>query len=147
MGEHTTEARGVGGSIPSLPISQRNVYITLSIILNMKKEESVKKHSDNSFGVVSVVLGIVAIVISIVFFFGFGPIAGIIFGIIGLVFAMKQKKYSGKNGWYKAGFWLNIAGIIIGFLVLIWFVKNLLEAFIEIQKQGLLNQYDIPNSS
>lgn len=72
----------------------------------MKKEEG-----DNSFGIASVVLGILSIV--------FSSASGIILGIVGLIFSLKQKKRM-KNSWSKAGFILNIIGIILGIIILIY---------------------------
>ncbi len=72
----------------------------------MSKEEI----KDNSFGISSVILGILSIVIS-------GG-NGIILGIIGLFFSLKQKKIS-KNKWSKAGLILSIIGIILGIVAII----------------------------
>lgn len=87
----------------------------------MKKEEKNKlsESKDNSFGVASVILGILSIVIS--------SITGVILGFIGLIFALKQKKIN-KNSWSKAGMILNIIGIIIGVILFAFalysFLKN-----------------------
>ncbi len=78
----------------------------------MKKEE-IKNHSvsgDNSFGVAAVVIGILSIV--------FASVNGIIFGIIGLAFSLKQKK-SKKNPWSKWGAILSIIGIILSIVLII----------------------------
>lgn len=82
----------------------------------MKKEEAVK--SDNSFGVASVVLGIIGITLS--------SLIGVIFGIIGLIFGLKQKK-SSENKWSKAGIILNVISIIIGIVLFIFALNNLLN--------------------
>ncbi len=95
----------------------------------MQKEEI--KTKDNSFGTASVILGILSIT--------FSAAIGIIFGIIGLVFAKKQKKIM-KNSWSKVGMILNIIGIILGIITFIYalitFLKN--PQFIA-QFQGLAN--------
>ena len=83
----------------------------------MKKEEM--KTRDNSFGIAGVILGIIGIV--------FSSLSGVIFGIIGLVFSLKQKKLM-KNSWSKAGIILNTIAMIIGIIVFVYamisFFKN-----------------------
>ena len=77
-----------------------------------------KKEEDNSFGVSSVILGILGIV--------FAGLPGLILGIISIVFASKQEKYQ-KNKWSKAGKILGIIAIILGIAVIainIWILKN-----------------------
>jgi len=64
-----------------------------------------KGETDNSFGIASVVLGIIS-VISL-------SVPGVVFGIIGLIFGLKQKKIN-KNKWSKAGIIINIVGIVLG---------------------------------
>jgi hypothetical protein len=73
-----------------------------------------KKGGDNSFGVTSVVFGILSIV--------FASVNGIIFGIIGLIFASKQQKLS-PNKWGKNGKTLAIVGIILSALIIFIAVK------------------------
>lgn len=80
----------------------------------MAKESEEKSH-DNSFGVASVVLGILGIV--------FSSINGVILGIVGLVFARKQLKIN-KNKWGRTGKILGIIAIILGvitFAVMIYY--------------------------
>ena len=92
----------------------------------MKKEES----SDNSFGVVGVIFGILSII--------FSSAVGIALGIIGLIFSLQQKKRM-KNKWSKAGVILSIIGIIIGILVFLFVLKNILsnsELLGQIQQVG-----------
>jgi len=72
------------------------------------------KEADNSFGIASVILGILSIVLA--------SVPGIIFGIIGLFFASKQKKIH-ANKWSKAGFILAIIGIILSVVVIYLAVK------------------------
>ncbi len=77
----------------------------------MKKEEESKQvHGDNSFGVASVVLGILSIV--------FASLFGIVFGIIAFVFSNKQQRIF-KNKWSKWGKILSIIGIISSILAII----------------------------
>ena len=78
----------------------------------MDKKE-VRASKDNSFGIAGVVLGI----ISVLFLSN-----GIITGIIGLVFSLKQKKLN-ANKWSKAGIILNVIGIILGIAMLIFLFK------------------------
>jgi hypothetical protein len=67
----------------------------------MPKEENVR---ENSFGLMSVTLGIISIVLT--------NLPGLILGIVALVFAFKQEKIS-INNWSKAGKILSIIGIIL----------------------------------
>jgi uncharacterized BrkB/YihY/UPF0761 family membrane protein len=82
----------------------------------MKKGEN----KDNSFGVSSVILGILSIVLAS------ANGMGIILGIIGIVFSKKQEKI-GKNKWSKAGFILNLIGIILGIVLLTVFIIYILK--------------------
>ncbi|MFH1425639.1 MAG: hypothetical protein ABIG28_02850 [archaeon] len=68
------------------------------------------KKEDNSFGIAAVLLGILSIV--------FASANGVIFGIIGLIFANKQQKVS-KNKWGKNGKILSIIGIILSIILII----------------------------
>jgi|TARA_Y100000296_G_C5047400_1_gene193023 hypothetical protein len=94
-----------------------------------------KSGSDNSCGIVGVVLGIV----SVVFGLFVPPFGTMVLGIVGLIFSLKQKKVS-KNKWSKYGIVLNIAGIVISVLVLaaITYVQNNPELFNQIV-QGTTN--------
>lgn len=73
------------------------------------KKESDRMH-DNSFGVAGVVFGIMSL-LSL-------SAPGIVIGIIGLVFSMKQKKIH-NNKWAKWGVSLNIIGIVLGILAIV----------------------------
>lgn len=68
------------------------------------------KKEDNSFGIASVVLGILSIV--------FSGANGIIIGVVALVFANKQMK-NFKNSWGKNGKILSIIGIILSIVLII----------------------------
>lgn len=83
----------------------------------MKKEE-VEKTNDNSFGTASVVFGVISIVST--------SVVGIILGILGLIFSMKQKKIT-KNKWSKAGMILSVIGIILGIIFFVYTVISLLK--------------------
>ena len=84
----------------------------------MAKEDSKHVSGDNSFGIASVVLGILSIL--------FASINGLILGIVALVFANKQmQKHHTK--WGKNGKLLAIIGIILSIIVIIIIIlyKNL----------------------
>lgn len=85
----------------------------------MEKEE-LKKPEDNSFGVCAVIFGILSIVLSS------GNGIGITLGVIGLIFGVKQKKIR-KNGWSKTGLILNIIGILLGIVFLIYTVTYIIN--------------------
>jgi protein-S-isoprenylcysteine O-methyltransferase Ste14 len=83
----------------------------------MKKEERVKSNSkENSFGVASVVLGILSIL--------FSSFYGVILGVIGIVFAAKQQKIS-PNKWSRAGKILSIIGTILSIVVIIFLIVGI----------------------
>lgn len=82
----------------------------------MKKEEcGCECGCNNVFGVVSVILGIVSLAMASVIFLG--SVAGLILGIVGLVFALIQRKRA-NNKWVLWGMMLSIAGILINGIVL-----------------------------
>lgn len=123
MGEHTTEARGVGGSIPSLPIKllrQDKIYKSAwsTIIMVKKEEKSVKTSGDNSCGATSVNLGLVGIFLSVSM-----PLAGIVLGLVGLIFGYRQKDMR-NNNWANWGIGLSLLSLALGiFLVVFIFTK------------------------
>jgi uncharacterized membrane protein HdeD (DUF308 family) len=133
VGEHTTEARGVGGSIPPQPIFH-NLYKTQFIKTNMPKE--VRKSSDNSLGIVSVVMGILSIVLTLSILVG--SFAGILLGVIGIFFALAQRKRN-KNSWSKAGLWLSIIGIILAIVFIVLFISAIAEIAQQLQNSGALD--------
>lgn len=87
----------------------------------MKKEDKKETHSkpsDNSFGVSSVILGILSII--------FASLNGIILGVIALVFASKQQNRS-PNVWGRRGKILAVIGLILSIIVIalnIWAFSN-----------------------
>lgn len=98
------------------------------------------KEGDNSFGVASVILGILSIVSALGLFmlFVYGPVAAIILSIIGLVFASKQKKIK-NNEWARIGKILNIIGLVAGIILFAWLIKVVKEALEQLsilQQQG-----------
>ena len=94
----------------------------------MKEEASEKKHGDNSMGIVGVVFGILSLVFVIV------PVMGPILGIIGVIFAYKQKKVS-SNKWANAGLWMCWIGIIIGTVWSIYYVIGVVKFAQQYQQQ------------
>ncbi len=80
------------------------------------------KKEDNSFGITSVTIGIVGLVLLLS-----NSVASIILGIVGLVFAKKQNKIQ-SNEWARKGKILNIISIILGIIftivTIIVLVKN-----------------------
>jgi len=104
-----------------------------------------KKEVDNSFGVASVILGILSIAMApgAVLAFVYGPFVGIVLGIIGIVFAQKQKRIK-NNKWVKAGRTLSIIGLVLGALFAIWIIKvfiEMLNSIRELQQTGALEQF------
>ena len=77
-------------------------------------------HKDNSFGVAGVILGILSLCLVII------PMVGLALGIIGVIFAYKQKK-RGANSWSKAGLWLSWIGVVIGAFWSIYYIKTMIE--------------------
>ncbi len=69
------------------------------------------KESDNSFGIASVILGILSIA------FSFTIILGVFFGITSFIFALVQRKNS-KNKWSVAGIVLSLIGLALSILML-----------------------------
>ena len=70
------------------------------------------KESDNSFGVASVIFGILSVTLS------FTVILGGFFGILAFIFALVQRKHS-KNKWSTAGIVLSAIGVVLAVLMLI----------------------------
>ena len=95
------------------------------------------KGSDNSFGIIAVIFGILSLIFSISMI----PFPGVIIGVIGLIFALIQKKKS-NNKWVNWGMILSILGIVLGVILLIFFISTLVEfaqQVQELQASGALN--------
>ena len=106
------------------------------------------KEGDNNFGLLAVVFGILSLVFSLSMILGSFP--GIIVGVIGLIFALIQRKRS-KNKWAKWGMILSISGIIVGVILLVLFVSAIAEfanQMQELQASGALDSFQggIPNA-
>jgi predicted PurR-regulated permease PerM len=85
----------------------------------MAKEVEKKSNSDNSFGVASVVLGILSIILSITI------IPSGILSILGITFALLQRKRN-KNKWALWGLILSITSIVLVFGFL-FFIRQVIE--------------------
>ncbi len=68
------------------------------------------ENKTNDFGLASVILGILSIL--------FASAPGLLLGVIGIIFAQKQKKHF-KNKWAQWGLILSIIGIILSIVVLV----------------------------
>ncbi|MEI6849475.1 MAG: hypothetical protein WCK29_00390 [archaeon] len=82
----------------------------------------VKKEGDNSFGVLSVTLGILSILTSLL------TSLGMVLGILAIIFSYCQIRRN-KNSWSKAGLILGILGVVLGLISIILyftFLKNLI---------------------
>lgn len=84
------------------------------------KEASDKSHKDNSCGVVAVVFGILSLIFILI------PFIGLTMGIVGVIFAYKQKKMM-HNKWSKAGLWMCWIGVVIGFIWSVYYVKLMIS--------------------
>ncbi len=114
-----------------------NLYKTLLLILDMKKESV--SSNDNSFGIASVVFGVVSLTFAIGVLFG--SFAGLVLGLVGLFFALAQRKRA-PNKWSKAGLVLNIISLVINGVFLALLIKTLVAVVQEIQSleaAGLLS--------
>ncbi len=89
----------------------QNVYKMSNPNTEMKKEEM----KDNSFGVASVILGILSVTLPLL-----SPIIipSFIFAVIALVFSKKQEKIH-SNIWSKRGKTLSIIGIVLSVLAIL----------------------------
>jgi Na+/H+ antiporter NhaD/arsenite permease-like protein len=90
-----------------------------------------KIEGDNSFGLASVILGIVSLGFIFLTFFAFlAPLVGLSFAIIAFIFARKQNQLS-ANKWSKAGKIISIVSIILNGLIVIWGLYLLISAIRE----------------
>ena len=99
-------------------------------------QERMKKEGvSNDSGVVAVVFGILSIVFALSIFLG--AIAGLILGIIGILFAWNQHK-SAKNSWSKAGLILNLIGIFTNVVIVYFILEFLLTQIVPAIEQAAL---------
>jgi len=75
-------------------------------------------NASNSFGVASLVLGIVGLLTTNLFGFGF------VLGIIAIVTSCKSKQSAGTNGLATAGLVLGIISVVCGFFFLAYTVSG-----------------------
>lgn len=96
-----------------------------------KKRSATRENNENSSGVAAVILGILSIVFGLGIFLG--SFAGLALAIVGLVFALRQRKtYS--SSWSTWGIVLSIFGLVINLaiiILLIQFIKNQIIPIIE----------------
>jgi hypothetical protein len=98
-----------------------------------KKGEDVNVSSnDNSYGVVSVVMGILALVLGVTS----NQIAGIALAIIALIFSKKQKEIK-PNNWSKAGKITGIIGIILNIILLVVAIIILVQNYDQLVQSGI----------
>jgi len=86
------------------------------------KENKKIKQDSNGYGISGLVLGIGSIIFSWV------PIFGLVVGIIGLIFSIKQRGLS-PNNIATAGFATSIIGIVLSLVCLIWMIFGVLIIF------------------
>ena len=97
----------------------------------MAKEVS----QDNSFGIASVVFGILSIIFSLNIVALFSTqVCGLILAVVAFVFSRKQKKKA-DNKWARAGFILSIIGALLNIVIFIWAYRQLMEALVQFQAQ------------
>ena len=75
-----------------------------------------EKKGENVLGILAWSFGLASLILSIT-----QPIAGILFGIVGLIMNSKQTK-KGSNEWARAGKILSIIGIIVSIIATILIV-------------------------
>jgi membrane-bound ClpP family serine protease len=105
----------------------------------MAKKSVDKLQKDNSFGIASVVLGILSVVFSLTVIIG--SFAGITLGVVSLIFSLKQNKIQ-KNKWSSAGLILSISGIALGIFVVIWLISTFVEVINKVQELQASGQFD-----
>ena len=93
----------------------------------MARKEVVKRSvsGDNSSGIVGVVFGILSLLTL--------SVPGVVMGIVGLLFSLKQNKVM-KNKWSKAGIILNILGIILGIIAIIFLYNFAINYLAQLQQ-------------
>ena len=102
-----------------------------------KREQRKKKDKDETYSLVSLILGILSIFFAFggtIIIFG-GPVAGIIFGIIAIVLAKDRKA---NAGFAKAGKICGIIGIVLSILIMIVTIVIMILMFIEVGFEGIV---------
>jgi hypothetical protein len=98
---------------------------------SVTKESTESNLSNNNFGIVSVVLGILSLICIFTFFIG--SIAGFLLGIIGFFFGLKQARLN-KNSWSTAGMVLSVLGLVLSVAVFVWFVITVIKLLAQFQQ-------------
>lgn len=102
----------------------------------MKKDGGMS--TANSAGIAGVVFGVLSIVLGFGILLGF--FAGFVCGILGLVFALIQRKKS-RNSWSRAGIILSIIGLVVNifaFIVVVNWIAQVLAQIEQLQASGAL---------
>lgn len=103
-------------------------------------KEDVLISSENSYGLVAFIFGVFSILLApaLDLFIFYGPVAGTILGILGIIFSVKQRSVS-KNKWSVWGLWLSIVGVVINVAVFVLLIKFIIPVILpkitEIQQQ------------
>ena len=88
------------------------------------------KAKSNGYGIASLVLGIVSVVIFWI------PLIGLVPGILSLIFANKQKRIY-PNGITTAGFILGIVGIVLGELYNLVYLLMIIAIIVLVQSPAV----------
>ena len=86
---------------------------------------------NNSFGIIAFILGILSLLFSFGVLLGF--IAGIILGVLGVIFSIVQFRKE-RNSLATWGLILSLAGIVLNILVAIWFMNILTQTLQQVQQ-------------
>ena len=114
-----------------------NIYKTPLLYYKMKKEDIGNK----DLGIISFILGLLSIVLIPLSFLFVGVPSTIILGIIGIIFAVMQRK-KGNNKYAAWGLWLSIIGIIANFLIFLLLLKAMIEFAGQIQQLQASGAFD-----
>jgi len=100
-----------------------------------------KESATNNSGVFAVVSAVLSILLPITSF-PLGFIGGFVFGILALIFGIKQAAYS-RNAWSTAAMVLAVIGLILNAIVLYGVVTLIDQAtarYAELQQSGVFSQ-------
>ena len=115
-----TEAYGVRGSTPRIPILIKNFYKDLLIILNIKMVNKKSKDIGEGIGISGFTLGILSILLA--------GAMGIFMAVIGFIFCFfQQKRNPTQLG--KVGIILNVVGFVLSIVFMFWLVPQLASQF------------------
>ncbi|MDP1695336.1 MAG: DUF1240 domain-containing protein [archaeon] len=93
---------------------------------------------DNSHGIVAFVFGALSILFSpsIFLMFFYGPIISFALGVLGIIFALKQRKVNDTK-WAKTGLILSIAGVALSLLLSLLVIKVVAPKLTEYAQQQM----------